>query len=66
MLDDKRFVCISNGEVYNPERTRKFFYHEILVDRRTGVNYLSYSNGGLTVLVDAEGRPIVSREYIQR
>ena len=36
---------------------------EIWVDRRTGVNYLyrqgGYS-GGLTVLVDAEGKPIIS------
>ena len=34
---------------------------EIWVDKRTGVNYMfSYSGyaGGLTVLVDAEGRPI--------
>ncbi len=34
---------------------------EIWVDKRTGVNYMfSFSGyaGGLTVLVDAEGRPI--------
>ncbi|MBE6652036.1 MAG: xylan 1,4-beta-xylosidase [Ruminococcaceae bacterium] len=35
----------------------------ILVDRETGVNYLwtaaGYA-GGLTVLVDAEGKPIVT------
>lgn len=34
---------------------------EIWVDKKTGVNYMfSYSGyaGGLTVLVDAEGRPI--------
>ena len=36
---------------------------EIWVDKKTGVNYLFKSSGyagGLTVLVDAEGRPIVS------
>ena len=36
---------------------------EIYVDRQTGVNYLfsSYGNaGGLTVLVDREGKPIVT------
>lgn len=37
---------------------------EIWVDRFTGVNYLyredGYS-GGLTVLVDAEGKPVVDR-----
>lgn len=37
---------------------------EIWVDRATGVNYLyredGYS-GGLTVLVDADGKPVVDR-----
>ena len=36
---------------------------QILVDRETGVNYLFVQNGyagGLTVLVDAEGKPIVT------
>ena len=35
----------------------------VLVDRETGVNYL-YANsgysGGLTVMVDAEGKPVVT------
>lgn len=35
----------------------------VLIDRETGVNYL-YANGGygggLTVLVDADGKPIVT------
>ena len=39
---------------------------EIWVDRETGVNYLwredGYS-GGLTVLVDAQGRPVVTPVY---
>lgn len=36
---------------------------EIWVDRKTGVNYLyrqSGYSGGLTVLVDAEGKPVIS------
>lgn len=36
---------------------------QVIVDRETGVNYLfvkSGTTGGITVLVDAEGRPIVS------
>lgn len=36
----------------------------ILVDRETGVNYLFVSDGssaGLTLLVDKEGKPIISR-----
>ena len=38
-------------------------YMAIYVDRKTGVNYLfsSYGNaGGLTVLVDRDGKPIVT------
>ena len=52
-----RFICteISGGAFDIQER--------VLVDRKTGVNYLWASGGyagGLTVLVDAEGRPIVT------
>ena len=37
---------------------------EIWVDRETGVNYLFHAAGyagGLTVLLDREGRPVVTR-----
>ncbi len=40
-----------------------FGSNEIWVDRQTGVNYLyhTYGNsGGLTVLVDREGKPIIT------
>ncbi|MBE6939065.1 MAG: xylan 1,4-beta-xylosidase [Ruminococcaceae bacterium] len=36
---------------------------EIWVDKETGVNYLFYSSGyagGITVLVDKDGKPIVT------
>ena len=36
---------------------------EILVDKETGVNYFFHSSGysgGLTVLVDSEGKPIIT------
>ncbi|MCR5837683.1 MAG: DUF6440 family protein [Lachnospiraceae bacterium] len=37
---------------------------EIWVDKETGINYLSYSNGGYaggwTPLLDREGKPIVT------
>lgn len=36
---------------------------QVIVDRETGVNYLlvkSGTTGGITVLVDADGKPIVS------
>lgn len=39
---------------------------EILVDRETGVNYLFTASGyagGLTVLLDKDGKPVISREY---
>ena len=52
-----RFICteISGGGFDLQQR--------VLVDRKTGVNYLWTSGGyagGLTILVDAEGRPIVT------
>ncbi len=37
---------------------------EIWVDKETGVNYLFHqcgSGGGLTVLLDRDGKPVVSR-----
>lgn len=37
---------------------------EIWVDTQTGVNYLYHAagySGGLTVLLDREGKPVVSR-----
>ena len=36
---------------------------EVWVDKQTGVNYLFVSNGstgGLTVLLDAEGKPVIT------
>ena len=36
---------------------------EIWVDKKTGVNYLYHSSGysgGLTVLVDSDGKPIIT------
>ena len=40
--------------------------NEIWVDRETGVNYLFHtcgSAGGLTVLLDREGKPVISPIY---
>ena len=40
---------------------------EILVDRETGVNYLFHAAGyagGLTPLLDAEGKPVISQDII--
>lgn len=53
--DTKRFEKIySQGAMTNVE---------IWVDRETGVNYLFTSDGyagGLTVLLDREGKPVIS------
>ncbi len=38
---------------------------EIWVDRKTGVNYIyrqSGYSGGMTVLLDSEGRPVITKE----
>lgn len=57
-IKSDRFVCteISGGVFASSQQY-------ILVDKKTGVNYLWTSggySGGLTVLVDADGKPIVT------
>ena len=52
----KRFVVVEEDNTFTQNRY-------VLVDRETGVNYLWMTGGyagGLTVLVDAEGKPIVT------
>ena len=52
---EKRFEVIYQQGALDPI--------EILVDRETGVNYLfraSGTAGGLTVLLDREGKPVVT------
>lgn len=55
MAKEKRFEKIYGQDMGSTE---------IWVDKETGVNYLYHSSGysgGLTVLVDAEGNPIVTK-----
>lgn len=52
---EKRFVKVYSQNMGNTI---------ILVDRETGVNYLYHSagyGGGLTVLLDREGKPVITR-----
>jgi len=60
MWDDvKRFERIYTQGTMRPM--------EIWVDRKTGVNYLFHQSGysgGLTPLLDADGKPVVSSEYV--
>ena len=54
MAKDKRFIKTYSQGLGSVE---------IWVDRQTGVNYIYKTSGyagGLTVLVDAEGKPIIS------
>ena len=54
MAREKRFVKVYSQGAGSTE---------ILVDIKTGVNYLFHSSGyagGLTVLLDAEGKPVVT------
>ena len=57
MAKDKRFEKVySQGSDFNK-------YVEIFVDTQTGVNYLWCKSGygaGLTILVDKDGKPIVT------
>ena len=55
MGKNKRFVRVSTDGAFGS--------NEIWVDRQTGVNYLYHSGGyggGLCVLVDREGKPIIT------
>lgn len=57
-IKTKRFICTEvSRSAFDATQSR------VLVDRKTGVNYLwtegGYS-GGLTVLLDADGKPIVT------
>ena len=57
-IKSDRFICTEvSGGAFDAVTAR------ILVDRETGVNYLWTASGyagGLTVLLDAEGKPIVT------
>ena len=56
---EKRFVTIHSED---------FASKMILVDKVTGVNYLFVSSGhagGLTVLMDRDGRPVISKLPIE-
>ena len=55
MAKEKRFVQIHTDGIIAG--------NEILVDTVTGVNYFYHQNGnsgGLTVLLDREGKPVIS------
>ena len=57
LTKDKRFI------VKKPQNIYPFLSSYVLVDKETGVNYLyacSGYSGGLTVLLDADGKPIVT------
>ncbi|MBS5111216.1 MAG: hypothetical protein KHZ15_00835 [Coprobacillus cateniformis] len=56
---ENRFVTSYEQKTFSTEI-------EILVDKETGVNYLFHqfgNGGGLTVLVDREGRPIITTVF---
>ncbi len=55
MAFNERFIKVHKEGVLN--------YTEIWIDRVTGVNYLFHKDGyggGLTVLLDSDGKPIVT------
>ena len=58
MRQDDRFIRIYTKGAMNT--------NEIWVDRETGVNYLFHAAGyagGLCVLVDKDGKPVVTDSY---
>lgn len=60
MLDsDKRFITVYSKGVA--------VINQIIIDTQTGVNYFFHKDGyagGLTPLLDSEGKVVVSKEYI--
>lgn len=58
MRQDDRFIKLYGKGIGN--------VNEIWVDRETGVNYLFHAagySGGLCVLVDKDGKPVVTDPY---
>lgn len=58
-MEDKRF------EVVSQEGSSFSYLRAILVDKETGVNYLFVQSGyagGLTPLLDADGKPVVTKK----
>lgn len=56
MANNKRFIKIYSQGSLNVT--------EIWVDKQTGVNYVYHASGysgGLTVLLNAEGKPVITR-----
>lgn len=56
MEDNKRFETIF--------RQGSLELYRVIVDKETGVNYLYVTNGGcggLTVLLDSEGKPVITK-----
>ncbi|WP_434305689.1 DUF6440 family protein [Clostridium botulinum] len=56
-MKDKRFQITSTQGTIESYR--------VIVDKKTGVNYLYVSNGtsgGLTALLDSEGKPIITKD----
>lgn len=59
-MEDKRFEIIYTQGTFNNFR--------IILDTKTGVQYLHVANGnagGLTPLLDRDGKPVVGRTYQQ-
>ena len=57
--DDRFVVAHKEGSSFSSQG-----YRQLLVDRQTGVTYLFISAGygaGLTPLLDAQGRPVITR-----
>ena len=51
--------------IFGKERDTLGLTTEIIIDKETGVNYLFVhrgQGGGLTPLIDAEGKPIVTKD----
>ena len=60
-MAEKRFIKVYDDGAFGS--------NEIWVDKETGVNYLFHASGyagGLTVLLDREGKPVISPLPIEK
>ena len=56
-------------DVKSRENLGMFMNASVLVDKETGINYLFVSHGysgGLTPLLDADGKPIITKDGYQK
>lgn len=58
---EERFEWVSRGFMFYDRNTSK--QYAVIVDKKTGVQYLSTDHSGITVLLDKNGKPLLDSRY---